>query len=40
METNSHLDYPIEYKFLDENFEQMYTAEDQIKIAAVDIHRQ
>jgi putative ABC transport system permease protein len=24
-------DYPIEYKFLDENFEQMYTAEDKLK---------
>jgi len=24
-------DYPIEYKFLDENFEQMYTAEDKLR---------
>lgn len=24
-------DYPIEYKFLDENFEQMYKAEDKLK---------
>ena len=24
-------DYPIEYKFLDENFEQMYRAEDKLK---------
>ena len=23
--------YPIEYKFLDENFEQLYTAEDKLK---------
>jgi putative ABC transport system permease protein len=23
-------EYPIEYKFLDENFEQMYTAEDKL----------
>ncbi len=24
-------DYPIEYKFLDENFEEMYTSEDKLK---------
>ncbi|HEX5153771.1 MAG TPA: ABC transporter permease [Parafilimonas sp.] len=24
-------DYPIEYKFLDENFQQMYTAEDKLR---------
>ncbi|CAN5156277.1 hypothetical protein BH23BAC1_BH23BAC1_26800 [soil metagenome] len=24
-------DYPIEYKFLDENFEQMYKSEDKLK---------
>jgi len=25
-------DYPVEYKFLDENFEQMYKAEDKLKV--------
>jgi putative ABC transport system permease protein len=24
-------EYPIEYKFLDENFEQMYTSEDKLR---------
>jgi len=29
--SNFSPEYPIEYKFLDENFEQMYTTEDKLK---------
>ena len=32
-------EFPIEYKFLDENFEQMYKSEDKLKSLLVDIHR-